>query len=251
MLGHLVVIAGPDQGRIFTFREGQPLVIGRGEATETHLTDPQVLRMHCQVEAKDGKVVLSDSGSRTGTLCNGQVVTQHELQLGDVIQIGTTQLRYQLAADQKDTTVVPGQPLFTALGGSSSFQAPPQYRHLKCATDQGVLILTITKEQLLDELVLEALRLELLAAVSSSAARNVVLDFHQVKYFASAAYRVLISLQKMTHERGGHLVLCNLSALVAEILRLTGLIGAIGPFTAPFDTQEDLPSAMACLNRQE
>src|SRR5437016_9799973 len=110
MLGQLVVIAGPDKGRNFALPDGQTVVIGRGEKTETKLKDPQVSRVHCQVQVQGGKALLVDAGGRAGTLINGKRVKEYELNPGDVIQIGATQLQYQLESTPDASTVVVSSP---------------------------------------------------------------------------------------------------------------------------------------------
>ena len=110
MLGQLVVIAGPDQGRNFALPDDQTLVIGRGEKTETKLKDPQVSRVHCQIQVQGGKALLVDAGSTGGTLINGKRVKEHHLRLGDVIAIGSTQLQYQVESTPEASTVVVGSP---------------------------------------------------------------------------------------------------------------------------------------------
>jgi pSer/pThr/pTyr-binding forkhead associated (FHA) protein len=104
MTGLLLVTFGPDQGRSFPLAEGQTLRIGRGKDSDTHLTDPRVGRVHCQVEFRDGKVVLSDCGSTGGTRVNGKPVTRHELQPGDAIRIGDSQLWFRLVAPEELAT---------------------------------------------------------------------------------------------------------------------------------------------------
>jgi serine/threonine protein kinase len=107
MLGQLVVTSGPDEGRVFTLEDGQTLVIGRGQASQTRLRDAKMSRIHCRVEIDGGKVLLSDAGSAAGTLVNGnRVERQRALQPGDVIAIGDTQLRFQLEATHEQSTLV-------------------------------------------------------------------------------------------------------------------------------------------------
>jgi len=110
MLGQLLVIAGPDQGRVFPLQEGKSLSVGRGQNTETRLKDPQVSRVHCQVTIEGRKIMLLDSGSTSGTLVNGKRVSQQELKPGDVIQIGSTQLRVNLEGSPEASTVVVESP---------------------------------------------------------------------------------------------------------------------------------------------
>ncbi len=110
MLGQLLVIAGPDQGRSFNLEEGKSLLVGRGRNTETKLKDPQVSRVHFQINAEGKKLVLLDSGSTSGTVVNGKRVSQHELKQGDIIQIGGTQLRLHLEGSADASTVVVPNP---------------------------------------------------------------------------------------------------------------------------------------------
>jgi pSer/pThr/pTyr-binding forkhead associated (FHA) protein len=97
----LTVVAGPDRGRSFPLAEGQNLLIGRGPNTETRLHDSEVSRVHCVVQLREGKALLTDSGSRTGTRVNGKPVTEHELQAGDLIEIGTTKLSFTWVEDSE------------------------------------------------------------------------------------------------------------------------------------------------------
>lgn len=97
------------QGRSFPLTDGQTLAIGRGQASGTQLSDPHVSRVHCHVEVDGAKVRLIHSGGSGGTLVNGQPIDQRELQPGDVIQIGDTELRFQLeGAQEQSTLVAPG-----------------------------------------------------------------------------------------------------------------------------------------------
>ena len=50
MTPKLVVTAGPDKGRFFNLTAGETLQVGRSQSTATRLTDPTMLRVHCQVE---------------------------------------------------------------------------------------------------------------------------------------------------------------------------------------------------------
>jgi pSer/pThr/pTyr-binding forkhead associated (FHA) protein len=97
MNGVFRVVSGPDAGRVFPLTEDETLLIGRGQTTQTRLRDPQVSRVHCVAEFTAGKVTLTDSGSAAGTIVNGRPITQHELEPGDLIRIGDTQLSFEWA----------------------------------------------------------------------------------------------------------------------------------------------------------
>ncbi len=111
MQRQLVIIAGPERGRTFSLDDGQTLVVGRGQASDTQINDPRISRVHCRVQVDGGKTWLIDAGSSSGTDVGGTKVTQHELQPGDVFQIGETQVRYQLDRPQEASTIV-GDPAF-------------------------------------------------------------------------------------------------------------------------------------------
>jgi hypothetical protein len=93
MTSKLIVLAGPDEGRVFALG-GDVLLLGRSRATDTYLLDPHVSRVHCQILPENGKYVVVDFDSAGGTFVNGKQVTRHELKPGDLVRIGTTHLQY-------------------------------------------------------------------------------------------------------------------------------------------------------------
>ena len=105
MKRQLVVIAGPESGRMFSLDDGQSLVIGRGQASNTQINDPRMSRVHCQVQVDGGKTWLLDNGSSSGTLVGGERITRHELKPGEVFQVGDTQIRFQLETHQEASTL--------------------------------------------------------------------------------------------------------------------------------------------------
>ena len=116
MPARLVVISGPDQGQTFPVQEGQKMVLGRLDTAHARLSDPFTSRSHCFLEAYHGTFRLIDSGSRSGTFVNGQQISQCELQSGDVIRLGYTELRFESGP---------------ALDGSLPAAAPPdRYKSL-------------------------------------------------------------------------------------------------------------------------
>ncbi len=68
-----------------------PLVIGRAQEADIHVTDIWASRRHCELDDQDGHLVLRDLNSRHGTLVNGRPVERSaELSPGDEIAIGLT-----------------------------------------------------------------------------------------------------------------------------------------------------------------
>jgi serine/threonine protein kinase len=91
----LLVISGPDKGRIFPLDDTIPLLVGRSRNTETRLSDTRVSRVHCEVMVRGGKVLIADFDSDNGTFVNGQRISRHSLIPGDIITVGETQLCLQ------------------------------------------------------------------------------------------------------------------------------------------------------------
>ncbi len=94
MSKRLVVVYGPDEGRVFEIPATESLLLGRSRASDAHLIDPHVARVHCQVQQENGQVFLSDFDSPAGTWLNGQQIRKQQLKPGDVIRIGMTQLQF-------------------------------------------------------------------------------------------------------------------------------------------------------------
>jgi len=96
---NLKVLAGPYQGRIFTFNQHDSFLIGR--ANEAHLCLPDdrfFSRNHCLLEINPPHSFLRDLGSTNGTFVNGQRVKEAFLKNGDRIQCGATVLVVEVTA---------------------------------------------------------------------------------------------------------------------------------------------------------
>ena len=105
----IVIIGGPDRGRSFQIEEGQTLVIGRSQTSDTQINDPRVSRVHCRVVVDACTITLLDNDSAGGTIMNGNQVSRQELDTGDTFSVGDTTMRYQLDANLPDDqpTIMP------------------------------------------------------------------------------------------------------------------------------------------------
>src|SRR5438105_512437 len=100
MAKKLIVLAGPDEGRIFPLGT-EPLLFGRSRATDGYLTDPHVSRVHCQVYPEGDQYIVIDFDSASGTYVNGkELKDKHVLKSGDLIRIGGTHLQFIVEGDQ-------------------------------------------------------------------------------------------------------------------------------------------------------
>lgn len=104
MKRQLVVVAGADAGRCFPLNDGQTLVIGRGQASDTRINDPRMSRVHCHVQVDGGRTLLVAGPGASATLIDGSPVTRHELKPGEVFQAGDTRIRYQLDVSPEAST---------------------------------------------------------------------------------------------------------------------------------------------------
>lgn len=84
---------------------GELMLVGRAESCSVVIEDPSASRIHCRVLARDGKVYITDAGSRWGTFVNGRRVDDCELRPGDEITIGETVLRLAATGTPDRTTL--------------------------------------------------------------------------------------------------------------------------------------------------
>src|SRR5262249_55063006 len=92
-----LVVGGPDKDRVLIIQDGgNPM--GRHQDVLYKLNDPRASRFHCEVENKDGKVVIRCKGGSGGTIVNGAKVTEHTLKNGDLVQVGESLMRFQTQA---------------------------------------------------------------------------------------------------------------------------------------------------------
>jgi hypothetical protein len=78
-----------------SFRLDKDIInIGRYRDNDVILDDPYVSRHHLQLRKRFGKYMLFDVHSQAGTFVNNVRVREHQLQPGDVILLGKSQLIY-------------------------------------------------------------------------------------------------------------------------------------------------------------
>ena len=92
----LLVIDGPDVGRVFTLHPGDDNILGRSKDALYQVNDLRASRSHCQVIREGDRVTVVCLGGSGGTLVNGKPVQQQVLKPGDVLRVGDTQMRVQI-----------------------------------------------------------------------------------------------------------------------------------------------------------
>jgi anti-anti-sigma factor len=127
--------------------------------------------------------------------------------------------------------------------------AEPHYRHLECRTEQGVLVILITEPKVQGEQVAEELRDEMLAALAVSGVSKVAVDFRNVQYISSTAFRPLLAVRRNLQETGGRIILCGLTKVIGDVFYTTRMIGSDGVMKAIFEMEPDEARAVAALNQ--
>lgn len=89
----LTVVKGPQIGDYFTL-EGRLTTIGRDPKADIFLNDRTVSREHAEIVVSGDTVLLRDKGSLNGTYVDGILRDEATLNSGEVLQIGTFQLRF-------------------------------------------------------------------------------------------------------------------------------------------------------------
>lgn len=91
----LQVIKGNDAGKVFSLIEKPMSVMGRGIATDITVWDIRASRIHCRIDGRDERYVISDMNSSNGTYVNGiKLKKPHTLKAGDTIKIGSSVLQF-------------------------------------------------------------------------------------------------------------------------------------------------------------
>ena len=117
---HLAVTVGADAGRIFPL--GMRAQVGRAAQNEVLLNDGEASRHHALIEWRQNGYVISALGSSHGTFVNGARLLQSAwLGVGDVVQVGATQLTVRAVGPAAPTGGAPYPPVAMPMPGG----APP------------------------------------------------------------------------------------------------------------------------------
>jgi pSer/pThr/pTyr-binding forkhead associated (FHA) protein len=82
------VTAGSAAGQERTLAPGESLTIGRSEEANLPIRDTKISRIHCRIEQREGRWVVTDLDSRNGTWVGSRRVKEHPLADGDTFLLG-------------------------------------------------------------------------------------------------------------------------------------------------------------------
>lgn len=85
------------KGKVYALGE-EDVGIGRDKTNTVVIPSESASRNHARIFVSGGSHVLVDLESTNGTLLNGRPVAEQTLRNGDVIRVGSTVLRYAIAA---------------------------------------------------------------------------------------------------------------------------------------------------------
>ena len=91
---YLQIAVGPYAGHRFVITK-TPFYIGRSTTNDLVINDPEISRRHAVILFEHEQYRIQDLNSKAGVIVNGQRVRAQILQPGDVIQIGSTTLRFE------------------------------------------------------------------------------------------------------------------------------------------------------------
>jgi anti-anti-sigma factor len=126
--------------------------------------------------------------------------------------------------------------------------AEASYRHIRCATEKGVLVITIAVPQVEGIEISTLLRDEMLQALDASDCTRVAIDFQHTKYISSVAFRPLLVLWRRLKELNGRMMVCGLSPVVGDVFYTTKMVNSGGTVSAPFELETDVAAAVARLS---
>lgn len=117
LVKRLIVIDGADHGRWYLLPDSGIVTLGNSQKhADIVLHDLYVARVHCELKIHGERIVVTHRESARGTLINGTRITEQELQLNDILRIGNTHLRLELA--------VAGAPAKAGSGDNLPARAP-------------------------------------------------------------------------------------------------------------------------------
>lgn len=104
----LIEVSGSVSGH-YVVGEGEAVLIGRSLRAHLSLDDTFASRRHSRVVLRQGELLVEDMASANGTFLNGKRVERAPLRDGDLIEIGSSELRIRLRTGVRADTAPPLQ----------------------------------------------------------------------------------------------------------------------------------------------
>ena len=95
--GRLILTLSNGSEQVFELGKST-VTLGRATTNDIILTDTRISRNHAQVECTPQGCSVVDLGSSNGTRLNDERVERASMKPGDVLTLGSNQLRYESAS---------------------------------------------------------------------------------------------------------------------------------------------------------
>ena len=113
--------------------------IGRVEDNTFQITEASISSHHCEVLLRGSEVVIKDLNSTNGTFINDQPITESVLKPGQILRLGTVELKLETgaAAPASATAAASASASANAASGASA-QTPPKKTEATLVIPRGV-----------------------------------------------------------------------------------------------------------------
>ena len=116
----LIVETGSEKGKVFTFINGDEVVVGRGRYANIMIDDKQASRRHARIYAKDSELHIEDLDSINGTFVNGKGIDAARLAPQDTVEVANLRLLAIPAETDPKTVVLSPDAALSALAEDTS-----------------------------------------------------------------------------------------------------------------------------------
>jgi Domain of unknown function (DUF4388)/FHA domain len=110
-----LTVTRPDLPPMAHMLEQEYTHVGRAQGNEISLPYPSISNRHCIFIHSGPDIVLRDLNSSNGTYVNGEIITETILRPGDLIQVGTVQIKFE-AGVKRPRLIAPEAPILKATG---------------------------------------------------------------------------------------------------------------------------------------
>ncbi len=228
---------------------GPKFVIGRDRSCHLRLGSAMVSKLHAAIELRDKRIFVRDSGSTNGTMVDGRIIRDAEIEIHDGCRIQVGPVVCTLAVGPDKAPAGPVEKMIAGwLQGEGSVPHPYHGESQQtisfptttddesgAATDdrikheviQDVLVITPRLGELDDPEAIELLRSYFHALFEQPMPRQVVLNLEFVHHLNAQAIGVMLAHYFRLDRAGGSLRLCQTPARVMAVLhqvRLTMLV---------------------------
>jgi anti-anti-sigma factor len=124
---------------------------------------------------------------------------------------------------------------------------PPSWQHIEVGRRGEALVLTVLAKELTQYELAEALGRELVEAVEGEGSNSVIVDLGKLAFLSSVGFGPFLGLHSRLKDRGGRVVLVNLTDLVRQVFEATRLLISPRSPRSPFTFAATVEDAVALL----